>query len=650
MGKKFLVTLIAAFIACFLFGAASYADGGLFGKEGRDISEPEQKAVIFFHEGTEELVLSVRFEGAAEDFAWLVPTPEPPLIEESSISIFEVMSTLMPTPEPYLKDGGGDWQQMSAGVDVLDELTVGAYDLTVVRADDAGELRSWLEERGFAYDGEAEEVLAGYIERGWCFTAMRINPSSKDTAPYDLEDELSQGTIDPLRFTFNTPGPVYPLRISSLNPGDTEVLLYVLGPQAYGHKSLELEYAERWQPGQVGAFGEFSELAGKMEESGGCCVTKLRRTFTPEQMEDLYLSPLDPSELAAWPSLAATADGGDHLPWWVFLLIALAMAVVAGITYGFADEGGSNRLGKTAAVFTITLLVSSAVLLPLGIWVRPDSTGDDAVPRIQWPWRSDILATDGRWSELIHPDGQIEIIGLGEDVTWMMEGSQAGYYTDLEPGSDIVFPKGELDGEGNWKWGIRYRQQGELLKPTHLRVEESAGGEFHEVEIGRGSIVDARLSASGGTMWVVMATEVPDKETEIKEYAFPSLELVRSVAQGYYMRDGEIVLSAEGEPLLAGSFADLEENPNIYIGFIPVLEENAAFRGNPLVIDYRTMLASGEPLKRHYLDSSFRDAEDASSFLLLVGFPENSQETIFVLDANNGRLYEVGEGFPIAWR
>ncbi|MDI6830660.1 MAG: hypothetical protein QME88_04920 [Actinomycetota bacterium] len=33
--------------------------------------------------------------------------------------------------------------------------------------------------------------------------------------------------IDPLRFTFEAPEPVYPLRISSLNPGMTEVLLYV---------------------------------------------------------------------------------------------------------------------------------------------------------------------------------------------------------------------------------------------------------------------------------------------------------------------------------------------------------------------------------------------------------------------------------------
>ncbi|MEW6553665.1 MAG: DUF2330 domain-containing protein [Actinomycetota bacterium] len=660
MGKRILGITVIIFVMSFLFAAPAYADGGFFGPEGSDISEPEQKAVIFFHEGTEELVLSVRYDGATEDFAWLVPTPEPPVIEESSIALFQLMSTLTPTSADYMKDSYGGSEQLGAGVEVIDELTVGAFDLTVVRAGDAGELVSWLEERGFVYEAEAEGILADYIERGWCFTAMRINPSAADQGSGDMEDEfwqgntdreLSQGIVDPLRFTFNAPVPVYPLRISSLNPGLTEVLLYVLGPQAYGHASLELEYAERWQPGQIGVLGEFSELAGEMGASGGCCITKLRATFSPDEMEDLYLSPLDASLLEQWPGLAAASQGGDHLPWWAFLLISLAMALVAGITYRFAREDGSNQLGKMAAVFTITLLVSSAVLLPLGIWVRSDGNAVEAAPHVKWPWQDDILVVDGSWSKLIHPDGRIEITGLSEDAAWMMEGSQPGYYTDLEPGSDIVFPKGELDAEGKWTWSIRERLQGEVLRPTHLRVEESASGEFYEMEIGRGYIIDARLSTSGGTMWVVAATEVPARKTETREYAFPSLELVRSITHVYYMSEGEIVLSAEGEPLLAGIFSDSEETPNQYIGFIPVLEENAAFRGQPLVIDYRSMRASGEPLKRHYLDSSFRDATDASSFLLLFGYPDNDAgEVVFVLDTSDGSLYEAGKGYPIAWQ
>ena len=163
MGKRILGMISGAIMLFFLFCSSALADGGLIGKDGRDISEPEQKAIIFFHEGIEELVLSVRYNGAVEEFAWLVPTPEPPRIEESRISLFKLMSAVT-----FNEKGGVMWkeQTLGAGVDVIDELTVGVFDLTVLSSDNAGDLRLWLEERGFAYDEEAERVLAGYIERG----------------------------------------------------------------------------------------------------------------------------------------------------------------------------------------------------------------------------------------------------------------------------------------------------------------------------------------------------------------------------------------------------------------------------------------------------------------------------------------------------
>ncbi|MBC7228904.1 MAG: DUF2330 domain-containing protein [Actinobacteria bacterium] len=66
-----------------------------------------------------------------------------------------------------------------------------------------------------------------YVRRGWFIAAMRLSPSRAEEEGEWQEYELSEGMIDPLRFTFEAPEPVYPLRISSLNPGMTEVLLYV---------------------------------------------------------------------------------------------------------------------------------------------------------------------------------------------------------------------------------------------------------------------------------------------------------------------------------------------------------------------------------------------------------------------------------------
>lgn len=650
MGKRILLMPIAVFIVSLLFAVPAYADGGLFGKGGRDISEPEQKAVIFFHNGAEELVLSVRYEGASEDFAWLVPTPEPPRIEESNISLFQVMSAVTQAPTASVRNQVDSYEHLGGEgwVDVLEEMTVGAFDLTVLRAGDAGELRAWLEERGFAYDGEAEAVLADYIERGWCFTAMRVNPSFLDPASGSAEYELSEGTIDPLRFNFNSPEPVYPLRISSLNPGDTEVLLYVLAPQAYGHGSMELEYAERWQPVQIGALAEYSELAGKMEEDGGCCVAKLRRTFSPKDMEDLYLTPVDEKELAAWAGFAPAGNNG--WPWWELLAVVLALGALAGTASGLWGRRESGWRTRALAAFLIAALISAAVVFPLGMWILPGEAGGDAEQHADWPWQDDILVNHNGWSKLIHPDGRVEILGLDASLAWMVHPPEESYPEYEQATNRLYDPWKDLGEEGGWKWSVgQYRD--DVGQTRYLAVMDSAG-EIHEAEIGMVELHDVRLSPGGDRLWIAMNPGVPENKTEVREYVFPTLEPVRSLIHDFCFRVGEIVISSEGEPMLAGRFDNSEESSREeYYGFLPMLEENAGFAGKPFEITYDDAGSSDDLRLMGLFGSNFCDAADASPFLLLAGMDLITGENMtFVVDAGSGRLYEVSGGYPSGWQ
>ncbi|MFC1572633.1 hypothetical protein ACFL6M_03435 [Candidatus Eisenbacteria bacterium] len=60
-------------------GSTARADGMFVSRlRHADIREPEQKALIYYHDGVEDLVLSVRYEGAPEDFGWIVPLPAVP--------------------------------------------------------------------------------------------------------------------------------------------------------------------------------------------------------------------------------------------------------------------------------------------------------------------------------------------------------------------------------------------------------------------------------------------------------------------------------------------------------------------------------------------------------------------------------------------
>jgi len=654
MGKRILGVISAVLVLSSCFCGPALADGGLFGKGGRDISEPEQKAVIFFHAGMEELVLSVRYDGASEDFAWLVPTPGVPSVEESDTNLFWLMSEITPTPAgygwEYLNERHKGQMMDSAGVDVIDELTVGAFDLTVLRADDAGDLRSWLEERGFAYDEEAEEVLADYIERDWCFTAMRINPSFQDPDSGYIEYELSEGVIDPLRFTFETPEPVYPLRISSLNPGTTEVLLYVLGPEAYVSGNMEIEYAERWQPVQIAALADFSELAKELEKDDGCCITKLRKEFSPDEMEDLYFVPLDDGQLTQWASFTAASGGGGSVPWWVMLVIALGMAMLAGAAYALF---GGRREGwpvKTLAVFLAVALAGSAILVPLGIWVFPGDKDEIFMAHADWPWGDGILVNQGGWTKLIHPDGRMEIQGLAEYLLWTTETEE------IEPvdyDGDPVMAGGELDEAGRWEWSLRHHREDDW-QTQYLAVTDGESGEVYEADIGMKEVHDVRLSPQGDRLWIAMNPGVPVNKTEAQEYAFPSLELIRSVIHDDCMFIGEIVISPQGEPLLAGRFEtveEYEEHWDSYFGFLPMFEENAGYIGEPFVIKSDEM-SSGEDKRLIGILNGYNcQAADASPFLLLGGYDyESGDSLVFVLDTNDGSIYEVCEGSPVGWQ
>jgi hypothetical protein len=486
MGKRIFLIMVAAAVFIIQFSGTAVADGGIFGKEGRDIYEPQQKAVLFHHEGMEELILSVRYEGAAEEFAWLVPLPEPPQIEECDFTIFELMSALAPTESSEEGLDGLRYMGVDDGVDLLDEMTVGPYDIAVVETGNASDLRAWLVERGFSYDEGAERVLADYIDRGWCFAAMRINPQELSESGY----ELAEGTIDPLRFTFASQQPVYPLYISSLNPGESEVLIYALGDEAYSHPDMQVEFADAWRGSQIGELKDFSNLAGALEEDGDCLVTKLRAEFSPQDMKDLYLVPAASEALEPWPAVLAGVSGKEGgssfplvaIPFAVFLLACLVAASLAIFLPGtFATPW------RFAGAFGISAIVFIAVFLPLSLG---EHTEGEPAGKVEWPWEKDIRVSDNGWSKLIHADGRVEILGLDELLEQTLFPGEIDAH---EYPPDLVSPTNELDDGGEWEWSVR-QYRADTWQTRYLRVTNTSNGEVREADIGMVEVHDVRLS------------------------------------------------------------------------------------------------------------------------------------------------------------
>jgi hypothetical protein len=105
-------------------------------------------------------------------------------------------------------------------VDLISRQQVGIYDVSILTARKAQTMIDWFNSRGYSLKQQALPMVENYLESDWYFVAIRVNVTKYSAGHY--------GELPPLQFKFNSSNIVYPMKISSLNPGDTEVLAYVL--------------------------------------------------------------------------------------------------------------------------------------------------------------------------------------------------------------------------------------------------------------------------------------------------------------------------------------------------------------------------------------------------------------------------------------
>jgi hypothetical protein len=238
--------VIAALLAAAL-GAAwkAHAACCYFTALGSDVTQPGQKAFITWdpQEEIESFTVQPRFEGNADDFGMVIPTPSRPKLVEMPRDFFKelaVFTILKPMPLDKYKPmrmkfggpagmmgglGGGGLERRSM-VRVLEAGVVGSLEYKIVTAERANDLYSWLKENRYSYAGD-EETLNHYIANKWVFTVMRIDPKQMKRGP----GGKYLGDVTPTRFTFSSPFLVYPLRITQLSvPDTTDALFYVQAP------------------------------------------------------------------------------------------------------------------------------------------------------------------------------------------------------------------------------------------------------------------------------------------------------------------------------------------------------------------------------------------------------------------------------------
>jgi hypothetical protein len=281
--KKIFYLILIFIMATFFLPSISLADGCLFTQLYKDIYEPNQLAMIIFDDMVEKIIFQIDYEGDAKDFAWVIPVPAYPKLFSVEDEIFyELYQLTKITPPSNFGCGWGAGYPVpgfeDGTVHIWEENQVGIYQTVTLSASDPNSLVEWLNDNGYTFPTEGQEILDYYVQKNWFFVAMKIQSDEIiDTTTYYT------AAIQPIGIMFFSEEIVYPLKISSLSvpSGGSEVLVYAFSKERLTFPGAIEEYNAIITPNQLEGYSILSDL---IEEN--FILTKLRKTFASEEMGD----------------------------------------------------------------------------------------------------------------------------------------------------------------------------------------------------------------------------------------------------------------------------------------------------------------------------------------------------------------------------
>lgn len=227
--KVLLLTICLSLITISLAPVA-LADRGMVPISDVSVYGPGQKAIIAWDGEEEIMILStdVRASGDSQVLE-LLPLPSKPQVEKGYFTSFEQVDKLIKEHFP-----GRGWDRFrkdalapGEGVEIVFHEKIGAHDITVVKAADSAELVQWAENflvaTGIKHkisSPKLELLVGDYIARDINYFV------------FDLIEVTSEPkSIEPIVYRFDTAFLYYPLKISTLAEGWTDINLFLLTPQ-----------------------------------------------------------------------------------------------------------------------------------------------------------------------------------------------------------------------------------------------------------------------------------------------------------------------------------------------------------------------------------------------------------------------------------
>jgi hypothetical protein len=212
--------------------------------------------ILFAHEGDEVIAyIQIKYQGAADQFAWIVPLPSVPTVEVGTDELFTIVdnntlpsysltntrqfcdgTTTTTTGDsgcggPFASSSGGPnytggaadmgaaaYDMGKAGGIVVEQASIGPYDYAVLKADDQAELTKWLDDNHYFVPSGAGDALKPYTHPGAYFLALKLRGGA------------STGDIAPVVLRYKSDLPMIPITLTSIGAvPNMGILVWVLG-------------------------------------------------------------------------------------------------------------------------------------------------------------------------------------------------------------------------------------------------------------------------------------------------------------------------------------------------------------------------------------------------------------------------------------
>jgi hypothetical protein len=297
----------------------------------KNLSSPDQHAILIDRGFQQELILRVVVRGATDEFAWILPIPaipaETPEALDGGDKLFAYLYSVT-APEwqeaqdirggrPGCSPGQASLSTGSGGEDGVDLLgvdVVGDLVISTLAADTGSALEDWLANNGYEMPPSLGDMVQPYIDNKWVFLAMKVVPEPAE----DLRLQV-------LRIRWPGEHPVFPLYLTSIN-GDstkTKVTLFVFAEGRTDVEGMKTKFADMvtMSGGTYHGNGmEYHDVyiahdtvtSDILDTLDGYWLTRLERGFTPSQMADLYPEAVDSvpyREIRYYSSLGPTRRG-----------------------------------------------------------------------------------------------------------------------------------------------------------------------------------------------------------------------------------------------------------------------------------------------------------------------------------------------------